>query len=262
MSEENGSGHSEPENRGLFRRLWKRAKAGDFEGLEGEPLRMARALRQHAEEFGDFFETMESSGARTVERDGEEVDPVLHITAHAIVEAQLEARDPVEVFQFYRSMLRKGRTRHESVHLIGAVLMPLVAESVQRMSHFDNERYARLLRRVRSMNPDRIWDRLDEVFEEDEREFGLTPALQEEEGPCRHCGAEAALDEHGFCEACGDRFERDMLRLRRWENSLTASYLEPESYERLRLDTIEQFGRELELITEEEAERWRRPADR
>ncbi|MCG6892029.1 MAG: DUF1841 family protein [Desulfobacteraceae bacterium] len=247
----------------VYRRLWKRAKAENYEGLDGEQLRMARALRQHADLFGDFFEAYGENDSDFVEIGGEEVRPETHITLHTVIEAQLEGRDPPEVFQFYRAMRRKRQPRHEIVHCIGTILMPLISESLQRMKPFDNERYARLLRRCRSMKPERIWDRLDEIFEEDAKRYGLDVMFDEEtDGPCGHCGVEGAVNEYGFCEDCGDKFERDMLRLRRWDHSLTATFLEPESYERLRLDTMEQFGENLEILTEAEAKQWIRPKKR
>ena len=55
--------------------------------------------------------------------------------------------------------------------------------------------------------------------------------------------------EGGFCEVCADKFERDMLRLRQWKYSLTASYLPADQHEDLRRDVIEQFGMDLEILS-------------
>jgi hypothetical protein len=252
-------GHSDAENqRDLFRRLWKRAKSEDYRGLGGEQLRIAQALRLHADTFGSFFDAYEEGARETVDMNGEEVRPEIHISLHAIIEGQLEAEDPAEVRPFFQTMRRKGVPRHDAIHLIGSILMPLVAESLRRMTPFDENRYARMLRRCRSLEPEQILDRLDEILEEGENPSALDKMFAEAEGTCRHCGAEGPVNETGFCEDCGDKFERDMLRLRLWEKSLTASFLEPESYERLRLDTMEQFGKDFELLTGTEGKRWTR----
>ena len=52
-----------------------------------------------------------------------DVNPFLHITIHTVIENQLEARDPIEVLQFYNAMRKKKCSHHDTIHLIGAIFI-------------------------------------------------------------------------------------------------------------------------------------------
>ncbi|MCK4727824.1 MAG: DUF1841 family protein, partial [Desulfobacterales bacterium] len=90
-----------------------------------------------------------------------ETNPFLHVTFHSIVENQLEARDPIEVYQFYNSMRKKKVSRHDTIHLIGAILAPLVVSTLQGRRAFDLEQYKSLLKRAKSKKPEKIMDWLE-----------------------------------------------------------------------------------------------------
>jgi hypothetical protein len=91
-----------------------------------------------------------------------EANPFLHITIHLIVENQLKNRDPIEAYQFYNSMRKKKVSLHEAVHLIGAILAPLIVSLLQQKREFDLDFYVTLLKKYKTKKPDKIWDALDE----------------------------------------------------------------------------------------------------
>jgi hypothetical protein len=96
------------------------------------------------------------------EREG---NPFLHIAIHAVVENQLEARDPIEVYQFYNAMRKHAVSRHEIVHIIGAILAPLIFEVKQEGQPFDLERYVRILKKCKTKKPHKVWDAIEGAFE-------------------------------------------------------------------------------------------------
>ena len=238
------------ENRKLFHMLWERAKTEDYSGLDDEQRRIAEALKLHADEFHNVFEFSDVVPEREFDPEEDEVNPFLHISMHAAVQAQLEARDPIEAFQFYNAMRKKKCSHHDSLHMIAAIMAPLMFRTMKSLMPFDNNRYAALLKKYKSRNPEKIPDLLDAEFRDEEEAFD--EIFGEGEGPCGVCGTDDPVDEMGFCETCADKFERDTLRLRRWKYSITAAYTPGEEYEDLRRDVIEQFGEELEILSEED----------
>ena len=80
---------------------------------------------------------------------------------HTVIENQLEARDPIEVFQFYNAMRKKKCSHHDTIHLIGAILMPLMFDTMKNLTPFDHKRYVSLLKKYKLRKPDKIWALLD-----------------------------------------------------------------------------------------------------
>jgi hypothetical protein len=78
-----------------------------------------------------------------------------------VVENQLAAKDPIEVFQFYNAMRKKKCSHHDTIHLIGAILVPLMCDTMKHQKPFDNDRYVSLLKKDKSRKPDKIWKLLD-----------------------------------------------------------------------------------------------------
>lgn len=237
------------EQRKMFHALWERAKKNDYDGLDDEQRRICEALKLHEDEFHNVFEFAD------VIHDGEynpedEVNPFLHISIHTAVQAQIESKDPIEVSQFYNAMRKKKCDHHDALHLIGAILAPLMFDTMRNLMPFDTDRYVSLLKKYKTRKPEKIMDFLEGEFRDDETDF--QELFGEVDGPCRMCEDDGPVGEDGLCETCTDKLERDMLRNRLWGNSLTASYLSPDQYEDLRRDVIEQFGREMELLTKED----------
>jgi hypothetical protein len=136
------------------------AKTGDLDVLEAEERQIAEVMLEHQDEYFNQFEMADVLADHEYDPESE-TDPFLHITFHTIVENQLEARDPIEVYQFYNSMRKKKVSRHDTIHLIGAILAPLVVSTLQGRRAFDLEQYRSLLKRAKSKKPEKIMEWLE-----------------------------------------------------------------------------------------------------
>ena len=75
------------------------------------------------------------------------------------------------------------------------------------------------------------------------------------EGACAGCDTYSNLDDIGLCEECGAKLDRDMIRERDWERSMTAWVCPKDKREELRDQVIRQHGAELELIAASKPEK-------
>jgi Plasmid pRiA4b ORF-3-like protein/Domain of unknown function (DUF1841) len=140
--------------------LWQKAKANDIEDLEPEPFRLAKIMQAHETEFANQFEFADLTYDHEYDPD-REVNPFLHIYIHSVAETQLDTADPIEVTQFYNAMRRKKCSHHDALHLIGAVLAPLLYEVLLSVREFDLETYRALLRKYKTRNPEKIANLLE-----------------------------------------------------------------------------------------------------
>ena len=147
-------------SRDLMHRIWEKAKAGDLKGLSPEERRLAGIMLEHADEFHNQFEFSDITSDHEYEPETE-VNPFLHIFIHSIVETQLEEKNPIEVVQFYKAMQKKGCSRHDTIHLIGAILAPMMFSVMQDKVPFDLDTYRALLMKYRSKPPEEIMDLLE-----------------------------------------------------------------------------------------------------
>ena len=72
--------------------------------------------------------------------------------------------------------------------------------------------------------------------------FGLYEAC------CAGCAGFAAVNDLGLCEDCAGKLERDLIRQRDWDYSVSAFGLNDAQREVLYRQVIRQFGAEFELI--------------
>jgi hypothetical protein len=147
-------------NREHLHFLWEKAKNNELDGLDDEDRRLAETMLLHEDEFFNTFEFADVLHDREFDPDTD-VNPFLHITIHNAVENQLAAKDPIEVFQFYNAMRKKKCSHHDTIHLIGAILVPLMFDTMKHQTPFDNDRYVSMLKKYKSRKPDRIWALLD-----------------------------------------------------------------------------------------------------
>jgi len=147
-------------NREHLHSLWEKVKNNELDDLDEEDKRMAEAIRLHEDEFFNAFEFADVLHDREFDPDTD-VSPFLHITIHTIVENQLAAKDPIEVFQFYNAMRKKKCSHHDTIHLIAALLVPLMFDTLKNKAPFDNDRYVSMLKKYKSRKPDKIWALLD-----------------------------------------------------------------------------------------------------
>ena len=147
-------------NREHMHMIWEVAKTGDLDVLEAEERQIAEVMLEHQDKYFNQFEMADVLADHEYDPESE-TDPFLHVIFHAIVENQLDARDPIEVYQFYNSMRKKKVSRHDTIHLIGAILAPLVVSSLQGRRAFDLEQYKSLLKRAKAKKPEKIMDWLE-----------------------------------------------------------------------------------------------------
>jgi len=112
-------------------------------------------MLEHEDEFHNQFEFSDVTADHEYEPETE-VNPFLHIVIHSIVETQLEEKSPIEAVQFYKAMQKKGNSRHDTIHLIGAIMAPLMFSVMQDQTPFNIDAYRALLRKYKSKTPEEI----------------------------------------------------------------------------------------------------------
>ena len=142
-------------SRNLMHRIWKKAKAGDLKDLSPEERRLGGIMLEHEDEFYNQFEFSDLTTDHEYEPETE-VNPFLHIFSHSIVETQLEEKNPIEAVQFYKAMQKKGCSRHDAIHLIGAILAPVMFSVMEDKAPFDISTYRKLLGRYKARAPEEI----------------------------------------------------------------------------------------------------------
>lgn len=135
--------------------IWQKAKENDLDGLSEAEQRLAKILLEHKDEFFHHFEFTDAISDYDYEP-GVEVNPFLHITIHQVVENQLNAREPIEVYQFYNAMIKKKLLHHDTIHLIGRIFIPFLFDVLKHGKEFDAKRYASLLKKYKNKRPDKI----------------------------------------------------------------------------------------------------------
>ena len=115
-------------------------------------VRLAQIMKDHEEEFSNEFEFSDLTSDHEYDPDTE-VNPFLHVYLHSAVENQLSEREPIEVFQFYNAMRKKKCSHHDSIHLIGVILAPLMFSVIKEQKPFDIETYKHLLKKYKTPNP-------------------------------------------------------------------------------------------------------------
>jgi hypothetical protein len=68
------------------------------------------------------------------------------------------------------------------------------------------------------------------------------------DGQCQACDNYGRVNDTSLCEECAGMLERDLIRLRDWDYSVSAFGLPAEAREKLRRQVIAEFGKALELV--------------
>ena len=142
-------------NRENLHRIWRCARDEKLEDLDEEERRLGKTMLQHSEEYFNQFEFADVVADREFDPESE-VNPFLHVVLHAVIEKQLEDRDPIEAFQFYNAMVRNKCTRHEAIHLLMAILVRFLFPMLKTHTAFPLNRYSELLKKYKSRKPDKI----------------------------------------------------------------------------------------------------------
>jgi hypothetical protein len=144
--------------------IWEAAKNNRMDELSDEDRQLARIMLEHEDEFFNTFEFADVLAEHVFDPESE-VNPYLHITVHAIIEDQLKEKEPVEAYQFYNSMMNKKVSHHDTVHLIAAMMTPLMFLIFEEKQEFDLDFYKSLLKKCKNKRPDRIHGFIDREFE-------------------------------------------------------------------------------------------------
>jgi hypothetical protein len=147
-------------DRDRMHRVWELAKSGNLNMLNAEEKRLGEVMLEHEDQYAKQFEMADILRDHRFDPESEE-DPFLHIALHTIVENQLEAKDPIEAYQFFNAMRKKKVSRHDAIHLIAAMLAPLIVSTLKQNKFFDLEKYKSLLKKCKGKKPYKIFSLLD-----------------------------------------------------------------------------------------------------
>jgi hypothetical protein len=150
------------ENRKHLHDLWGIAKTGDLDSLFGEDKRLAKVMIEHKDQYFNQFEMGVLTYDHEYDANSEE-NPFLHVMLHSAIERQLESKNPIEVFQFYNSMRKRKISRHDTIHLLGAILTPLGVNVMRQKAPLDKNKYAVLLNKYKGKKPSRIYESLEKA---------------------------------------------------------------------------------------------------
>ncbi len=140
--------------------IWEKAKNFELEELDPEEKRIAKIMLDHQDEFFNDFEFSDVTADREYDPETE-ANPFLHIYIHSVIETQLETKDPIEALQFYNAIRQKKYPHHDTLHLLGAILAPLMFATLQTKTPFQIDIYKKLLTKYKKRRPDKIFDLLE-----------------------------------------------------------------------------------------------------
>ncbi|MEW5871721.1 MAG: DUF1841 family protein [Chloroflexota bacterium] len=126
-----------------MRTLWQTAQAGA--ALQGEDALLVKIMQQH-HEYAHLWARLDELPEAHIEQDG--VNPILHVHFHHIVENQIAQKNPPAVAQVIKTLLGKGLSRHEAIHIVAGVAAEETFAIVQQSRPFDEAAYVRKLRRL------------------------------------------------------------------------------------------------------------------
>lgn len=131
-------------SRQRMRTIWE-ISGLDESRLSDEDRVLVEAMRLHPEYY-DLWGRLDEVTDEELERDGS--NPILHVIIHQTVENQIAANEPPETAQTLERLLSQGKTRHEAVHEIGAVLAEEMFGIMKSKRPFNEQRYVRKLRQL------------------------------------------------------------------------------------------------------------------
>jgi hypothetical protein len=142
-------------NRKHFYEIWEKAQQGDLEALTEEEKPLAKIMLDHSGEYFNQFEFADEMADHEYDP-GTEVNPFLHVTLHVVAEKQIEARDPIEAFQFYNAMLKNKCTRHEAIHLLLNIMIKFLFQTLKEKVDFPLDSYRKALVEYKFRKPEKI----------------------------------------------------------------------------------------------------------
>lgn len=141
-------------HRRTLHKVWRSVKEGSEEELGPQERKLFAILCEHTEYAPYFEDEALLDGGEFA--GGETVNPFLHISLHQMVEDQLEAETPIEAVLLCEALEMAGHSRHDAVHAVITVLVPLIHESLVTKQPFNRGRYIHFLRACRKLPLDEI----------------------------------------------------------------------------------------------------------
>jgi len=80
------------------------------------------------------------------------------------------------------------------------------------------------------------------------QDIGHNGKYNDFEGFCQSCENYAALNDLSLCTECAEKLERDLIRQREWDYSISAFALDDQEREKLRQEILREYGEAYELI--------------
>lgn len=153
---------SPAKHRNYFHQIWTIAKQGKADELTPEERQLVKIMFDHPEyrnqfEIADVLEDNKFDPER-------ETNPFIHVVLHSVMENQLALKKPIEAYQFYLALRKRKLSHHETLHLLMAILAPLMFKVINCREAFDEVRYVRLLRKYMEKKPEKIWNALEQEF--------------------------------------------------------------------------------------------------
>lgn len=130
-------------NRDKLYDLWHRAKEGD--ALEGEEAILARMMQEHVEYHKVWERLNEISGEEFMIDD---VNPIMHVSMHSVIENQLEQNTPPEARKALDALLKRDVSRHEAIHAIAYEFNMELFPVLKHSRPFNNIAYKRRLEKI------------------------------------------------------------------------------------------------------------------
>lgn len=119
-------------SRQQIRLIWEIAQLGG--PLRDEDTRLVKAMREHPE-YAHLWGRLDELSDEQIERGG--VNPIMHVIIHSVLEGQIAGGEPAEVSQTIEELVRRGLSRYEAIHRVGAVLAEEIWHILKEDRPFD-----------------------------------------------------------------------------------------------------------------------------
>ncbi|MCM8777721.1 MAG: DUF1841 family protein [Candidatus Omnitrophica bacterium] len=123
--------------------IWKNHKSGGYLNKEQEQL--VKIMEEH-KEYHKIWE--KSDNLRDTEYTVNGVNPFLHVFIHITIENQLNMGEPKIVTEIEKELKDLGFSHHDIIHVIGQALTTQIFNMSKNKVLFDEERYAKDLRKI------------------------------------------------------------------------------------------------------------------
>jgi hypothetical protein len=130
------------QNKHWFINLWK--DRFNSETYTTEEKCIISAMDEHPE----YYKFWNNANSHLNLNQQGDVDPFTHIIMHSTIEQQIISNKPEETGNTLEYLEKNGKSRHESIHIIGAILMEEFFKALKFQTPFNNEKYEKKLIKI------------------------------------------------------------------------------------------------------------------